>query len=150
MAMNEDSQPRSLLGKIGSALFYAAYWSEHVVVLAIETARRLAHRLDARLYAANRRVKGVRECVGLKASDKFVVFVLYCDRALPSFTKSAIECFGNSEFNLVVVANSALNPSALQYIESRCQLLIERANIGRDFGGYKDGIDEVFRRYRRF
>src|SRR5262249_10190819 len=53
-----------------------------------------------------------------------------------------------SPLNLVVVSNAELDSYLRAQLLEKCYLLIERANLGRDFGAYKDAINIVLRRAR--
>jgi hypothetical protein len=59
---------------------------------------------------------------------------------MPLFTRSVVEAFGESHFNLVLVFNKALSSAERSALLPKCHLLVERKNIGRDFGAYKDAI----------
>lgn len=128
------------LGWIGMRL-------EHALVLVFEGITRLALRLDPRLYNEAARVEKIEEGARVHGSDKCAVLVLYCEEPLPDFTTSVIDALNGRGYEVIAVANTTLQPTARQYLLSNCRLLIHRKNIGRDFGGYKDAISVVRRRF---
>jgi hypothetical protein len=126
---------------------WAGYQIEHAFVLALEAIQQLFDRLDPRVYSEARRVRSVREGGADKAGGKFLVLVLYCTDTLPAFTRTLIDAVARSPFNLVIVSNAQLTDRLADELRGKSRLLIERNNIGRDFGGYKDGIAIVLRRF---
>lgn len=132
---------RRLRTIIADGLFWIAYHVEHVIVLAIEVLRRAVARFDPALYSAARRVRAVVRGSGTKESRKAVIFVLWCNGPVPDFTKSFIDAVARSAFQLVVVTNQTLSAAARDYVIARADWLIERSNLGRDFGAYKDGVN---------
>ena len=138
---------KKILNLIGYAIGTAIYFAEHGFVLTLEGLRRIALRFDPRVYDEKRRVLKVDEGAGLQGGNKFVVFVIYCNGPLPAFTRSAIEAFGAAGFDVVAVLNLPPHPQAVDYLNRQCRLIIHRANVGRDFGGYKDAISVVLKRF---
>lgn len=129
-----------ILGWIGIRL-------EHALVLILEGMTRLLLRLDPRVYDETARVEGIEEGARSHGSNKCAVLVLFCDEPLPDFTTSAVDAFNRRGYEVIVVANKNLHPMARAYLLANCRLLIHRKNIGRDFGGYKDAISIVSRRF---
>ena len=126
---------------------WAGYQIEHAFVLVLEAIQRLVNRLDPRVYSEALRIRSVREGGDDKAGGKFFVLVLYCTDTLPAFTRTIIDAVARSSFNLVIVSNAQLTDHLAEELRGKSRLLIERNNIGRDFGGYKDGIAVVLRRF---
>ena len=58
-----------------------------------------------------------------------------------------ITSVNRASYNLILVTNSPLDPEAKSEALRRSCLLIERDNVGRDFGAYKDGIKIAFERF---
>jgi hypothetical protein len=92
-------------------------------------------------------VRGLTEGGGIKPSRKFFIFVLYCDGNIPGFTRTLIDAIARSEFNLIAVSNGTVTSEARVELLGKSCLFIERNNVGRDFGGYKDGINILLRRF---
>jgi len=130
------------------AFYEVGYYIEHLSVMALEAVERMRQRLDPRLYRETRRVRTVTEGRLTKDTARFVVLVLYTRGDVPGFTRTFIEALRRSRFNLVIVSNGELAPSAISNLLDRCCMLIERENVGQDFGGYKDGISILRRRGR--
>jgi hypothetical protein len=113
----------------------------------LEGIQRLSNRLDPRVYSEAKRIRSVREGGQEKAGGKFFVLVLYCTDTLPAFTRTIIDAVARSPFNLVIVSNAQLTDDLAEELRGKSRLLVERNNIGRDFGGYKDGVAIVLRRF---
>jgi hypothetical protein len=139
---------RSVISRTIKILDWVGNSIERLIVVGFELARRTLRRFDPRTYFERLRIKQITEGEVCKPTGKFLVFVLYARRDLPSFTANFVAALNNSPFNLIVVSNTQLAASARRDLLKNCCLLIERKNIGRDFGGYKDGISVVFRRFQ--
>ena len=114
-----------------------------IIVWPVEGAMRLWHRRDPRIHRAADRIRSVTDGRLPKKNDKYVVFLLYTKTSLPPFTANAIDALARSDHNLVIVSNAELSPSLRADLLARCHRLIERHNVGRDFGGYKDGVNAI-------
>ncbi len=102
---------------------------------------------DPRIHFERFRIQAIADGGLASKGGKVAIFVVYCNGELPPFTRSMIDALGRSEFDLVLVSNGNLDPVVRSDLLGRCHLLIERANVGRDFGAYKDGI-AIVRRMR--
>lgn len=121
-------------------------WLEaRTIIPLIEGFVRLWYHLDPRVYSAAARIKGVTEGRVDRKSNRYVVFVHYGRAPLPTFTLNLIDAIDRSPLNLVIVSNAKLDPYLKAQLLDRCHLLIERANLGRDFGGYRDAIGVLLR-----
>jgi hypothetical protein len=144
-------RPPHLKLTFARAMRIAGHWARHhleyLLVLTLEGLSRLVNLLDPRVYFESMRVRSVREGGDHKAGGKFFVLVLYCEDTLPAFTRTIIDAVARSPFNLVVVPNGRLAPALANQLLGQSRLLVERNNIGRDFGGYKDGVNIVLRRF---
>lgn len=123
------------------------YWIESwTIIPLVEGLLRIWYHLDPRVYLEDLRIRRLSEGnQGLK-SNKYVIFVLFSAAPLPAFTANALAAIERSPFNLVIVSNASLDAYLRAELMERCHLLIERANVGRDFGGYKDALSLLFRR----
>jgi hypothetical protein len=116
------------------------------IIPLVEGLMRIWYHLDPRVYVQGLRIKRVSDGNhGLK-SNKYVVFLIFSTAPLPAFTTNALAAIERSPFNLVIVSNASLDAYLRAELMERCHLLIERANVGRDFGGYKDALSLLFRR----
>ncbi len=134
---------------VAFSVYWAGHYIEYAFVLFIEAMRRIFQRLDLRLYHENSRIRTINEGRFFKGNGRFVVLVVYANSTVPLFTRTFIDSLKASPFDLVVVSNGRLAPTAVSELLNVCCLLIERENIGQDFGGYKDGISIVSGRFTR-
>lgn len=117
------------------------------IVYPIETMWRLWCHLDPRLYSERLRIRRISEGQVATKGDRFVLFVLYARTSIPPFIQTVIDAIGRSRLNLVITTNARISPELRATLLEQCHLLIERADLGRDFGGYKDGISIIEKRY---
>jgi hypothetical protein len=125
----------------------AASIATWALVRTVSAGRVALHWLDPRVHGESLRLRSVADGGLARNTNKLALLVVYNRGPLPAFTRSLIEALNRSEFDLAVVSNGELDAATRSYVLDRCRLLIERANIGRDFGGYKDGIAILQRRY---
>jgi len=117
------------------------------VIYPVEGAMRVWYHLDPRVYSERLRIRRITEGKVAKKSDRFVLFVLYTRHTVPAFTETLFDAVGRSGLNLVISTNAEITPALRESLLEKCHLLIERADLGRDFGGYKDGISIIEKRY---
>jgi hypothetical protein len=117
-----------------------------LIIYPIEWLQRLWYHLDPRLYSEWLRIRRVTEGRVARKSNRFVLFVLYSPSSLPAFTQTVIDAVGRRGLNLVISTNAKITPTLRETLLYQCHLLIERADLGRDFGGYKDGISIIHKR----
>lgn len=119
------------------------------VIYPVEAIQRLWYHLDRRIYREAWRLRRVSDGQPEKPGKKFLLFVLYARNAIPPFTRTLLEAAARSDINLVISTNATMSPALRTELLGFCQLLVERADLGRDFGGYKDGISIIERRFGR-
>lgn len=137
-----------ILRSIGRFFFLIGHTIESILIIyPIEALMRLWYFLDPRVYFQRLRIRSVTDGTVDKKSDTFFVFVLYTKSPLPSFTSGAFDAIARSPHNLIVVSNAPLPPLFKAELADRCHKVIERSNVGRDFGAYKDGIGYVLEHY---
>jgi hypothetical protein len=134
-------RPLRLLDRIGDALFDVGYGIEHAAVLCLEGIRRTINRLDPRIYSTRRRVLDVSDGSANHNRGKTAVLLIFCPGAIPAFTRNMIAALARRQFDLLVVSNSPLLQESRNYLLANCRWLMLRRNVGRDFGGYKDGVE---------
>lgn len=120
-----------------------------LIVPPVEGLWRLKAHLNPKLYSRRLRIRRMSEGLVDKKSDKYAIFVIYSKTSLPTFTTNLLDALSKSPFNLVIVSNVKLAPMLRAQLQERCHLIVERSNLGRDFGAYKDGIDLVLERCER-
>lgn len=117
------------------------------VIYPIEVALRLWYHLNPQLYSERLRIKRLTEGAIAPKGDRFVLFVVYARSTIPPFTQTLLDAVGRSRLNLVISTNAKITSELRERLRSQCCLLIERTDLGRDFGGYKDGISIITRRF---
>ncbi len=132
---------------VGAVAGFTTTLERLFIVQPIEGARRLQCRLDPRLYSESFRIRRIREGKQAKKGDRFVLFVLYARSSVPAFIETVLRSIGRSRLNLVISTNAHITDALREELLEKCHLLIERADLGRDFGGYKDGISIIEKRY---
>lgn len=112
-----------LLGRPGGTATIAANLKRHSIF--IKTLIRKVHQGDAPLR-----------------SRMFVLFVTYTEMPyVPEYVYRHLDFLNANGFNVVVVSNSKkINEHSLLELKQRSLVVLERPNIGYDFGAYRDGI----------
>jgi hypothetical protein len=126
--------------------FIGALWwriENLLVIQPIELSMRAWYALDPRVYIQSLRVKATIDGNVSRKDDTYFVFVLYAKTSLPDFTQNALNAIARSPHNLIIVSNATLSPLLKAQLQDKCYKLIERKNLGRDFGAYKDGVNYV-------
>ncbi len=113
------------------------------ILYPIETVVRFIHHLNPRVHFTSLRINEVVEGYRPKSDGTFFILVMYSNGPAPEFLMNLIDAIDRSPHNLVLVSNSPLSPSQKAALSEKCRVLIERKNVGRDFGGYKDGVQYV-------
>jgi hypothetical protein len=116
-----------------------------LIVYPIELFVRIWYHLDFRVYFESLRIRTISKGRFEKKSDKYVLFVLYVKGKIPPFIETLISAVGRTRLNLVISTNARITAAQRQALLENCHLLIERADLGRDFGGYRDGIRYLLR-----
>ena len=109
----------------------------------VEAIMRLWYRMDPRLYSEALRIRKITAGQVPEKSDRYIIFVLYTKSSLPRFTTNLIDEVARTQLNLIVVCNGSVDAGTRSYILDNSNLLIERANLGRDFGAYRDAISTL-------
>jgi hypothetical protein len=117
------------------------------IVYPIEALQRLWYHLDPRVYSERLRIRRISEGRSLRQGNRYVLLVLYEREAIPAFTQTVIDAIARRGLNLVISTNAEITPVLRQALLEKSCLLIERADLGRDFGGYKDGISIIQQRF---
>lgn len=110
------------------------------VIYPIETYWRIRQRLDARVYSLSKRINRLTDGKLVHEGDRFAIFVVYTKLGLQPFTRTAIDTLNRLGVNIVFVSNMKLSDKMRDELADNACLVVERENLGRDFGAYKDGI----------
>jgi hypothetical protein len=116
-----------------------------LIVYPIELLARLWYHLDPRVHFESLRIRTISKGRVEKKSDKYVLFVLYVKGKTPPFIETLFRAIGRTRLNLVISTNARIVAAQREALLEHCHLLIERADLGRDFGGYRDGIRYLLR-----
>lgn len=76
----------------------------------------------------------------LDLKDQAVVFVVYADKGLQTSHIKCLEYFHENEYSPIVVSNLPLSDTDREKLKALSWQVIERPNIGYDFGAYREGI----------
>ena len=71
--------------------------------------------------------------------ERIALFIAYAKR-LTNSNRAYIETLRLAGFSVVYINNERTDPEAAEAILSLCWRAFDRCNIGRDFGGFKDGV----------
>ena len=137
-------------GAVATAVWVLYWlWSKigWVIARVLEALARLSQWFDLRVHHEGLRIRAITEGQTAKPDGHFAILLVYCEGPLPAFTRSFVEAVERSSFDLIAVCNSDIDDSVRSYLLAHSRLLIERHNVGRDFGGYKDAIAVVGRRF---
>jgi hypothetical protein len=118
-----------------------------LIVYPIEGLMRLWYHLNPRVYSERLRIRRISEGQVARMGNRHVLFVFYGRDSIPAFTQTIIDAIGRRGLNLVISTNAKISPRLRTALLEKCCLLIERADLGRDFGGYKDGISIIQKRF---
>ena len=117
------------------------------IIYPIEGLQRLWYHLNPRVYSEKLRIRRISEGRRPRNGNRFVLFVFYARDEIPAFTQTVIDAIERRGLNLVISTNARITPALREALLEKSCLLMERADLGRDFGGYKDGISIIERRF---
>ncbi len=138
--MEVDAVAGPLLGLVGRLELLT-------IVYPIEGLQRVWFHLDPRVYSERLRIRRISEGRLARHGNRFVLFVFYGRDTIPAFTQTVIDAIQRRGLNLVISTNAKITPALRDALLEKSCLLIERADLGRDFGGYKDGISIIEKRF---
>jgi Rhamnan synthesis protein F len=139
-----------LMTGFAETIKYYRLWIElWTVIPLVEGLIRLWYHLDPRVYAQALRIRTITEGNADKKSNRYVILALYTPEPLPAFTQNIINAIERSPLNLIIVSNTKLEPLMRAQLLEKSILLIERANLGRDFGAYRDAINIALKRIKK-
>ncbi|WP_371348386.1 rhamnan synthesis F family protein [Ancylobacter sp. IITR112] len=96
--------------------------------------------LKRREYDA-RRAESVTITPGRQAAaDEIAILVIFPRDGIPGSTLATLDHFARNGFACVVVSNAPLREEDRARLALHTHLVIERPNIGYDFGGFREGI----------
>lgn len=87
------------------------------------------------------RGKALRVTPGAQpARPEMAVLLIYQPKGLIGSTFLTLDYFADHGVSTVVVSNTPLSAEDRERLAARCHRIIERPNIGYDFGGYREGV----------
>jgi hypothetical protein len=99
-------------------------------------------------FVQHRHDKAVRE--GLPAFDgaialgpKVAIYLVYQPKTLPQSTVETCQFLVDNGFSPLIVANGGLPEPSRNQLLPHVWKVLERPNLGYDFGGYRDGINQL-------
>jgi hypothetical protein len=99
----------------------------------------IVDRLRQTLYDRNRD-QVLRETVGARPiRPRIAIFVLFQPQGLAPSTYLTLDHLMQEGWSTVVISNAPLSESDRSDVASRCAHVIERPNVGYDFGAYREG-----------
>ncbi|MEL6914873.1 MAG: rhamnan synthesis F family protein [Pseudomonadota bacterium] len=78
--------------------------------------------------------------------DDVAILLLFQPNGLLNSTIYQIEWLKKCGVSVVVVSNVELSEKDRATLEEKCHLVVERPNVGYDFGGYREGILQLYDR----
>jgi hypothetical protein len=117
-----------------------------LIIYPIEGILRAWYHLNPRVYSERLRIRRISKGRVKQKSDRYVLFVVYAKQSIPAFIETILQAIGRSRLNLVISTNARITEKQRDVLLDKCNLLIERVDLGRDFGGYRDGIRILQRR----
>ena len=76
----------------------------------------------------------------LTLTDRVAVFVVFQPNGLAPSLQLTLDHLARNRFSVVLVSNGPLRPDDRTAVAKSVSVLLERPNVGYDFGGYRDGI----------
>lgn len=77
-------------------------------------------------------------------TDRVAVFLVFQPKGIPPSIFLTLEHLRQNRFSVLLVSNGALRPEDRTRLASNAALVLERPNVGYDFGGYRDGIRHLW------
>jgi hypothetical protein len=112
-----------------------------LIIHPLELTTRIFLHCDPRVYLRSLRLRRVSHSEVPRSGDRFLLFVLYERQTIPSFIQSAFYAARQRGLNLVISTNAKITEELRQKLLAQCYLLIERRDLGRDFGCYQDALN---------
>jgi hypothetical protein len=102
--------------------------------------------LNIRILKKHQSENLILESNTLKSSRKIAIVVLYPRGPLLNSVKRLFQSLLDREYEIIAVVNHSKHKDWIFELSDFPISIIARANIGRDFGGYKSGISFLNRK----
>lgn len=80
----------------------------------------------------------------LPLTDRVAVFVVFQPKGIAGSILMTLDHLRQNGFSVLVVSNGPLQPQDLATLSRKASLVLERPNVGYDFGAYRDGIRHLW------
>jgi hypothetical protein len=80
----------------------------------------------------------------LPMTDRVAIFIVFQPKGLAPSVVLTLEHLAQNRFSVVVVSNGPLRPEDRAAVARKATVVLERPNVGYDFGGYRDGIRHLW------
>lgn len=77
-------------------------------------------------------------------TDRVAIFVVFQPRGLAGTIHLTLDHLAKNDFSVVVVSNGPLRPQDRAVLSGKAAIVLQRPNVGYDFGGYRDGIRHLW------
>jgi Rhamnan synthesis protein F len=77
-------------------------------------------------------------------TDRVAVFVVFQPKGVAASVLLTLEHLRRNRYSVLVVSNGALRPEDRETLAGNAALVLERPNVGYDFGAYRDGIRHLW------
>ena len=105
--------------------------------IAYDPVRKPIYDLTARFH--QRLTKGLQPL-----TDRVAVFVIYQRKGIPSSILLTLDHLRRNGFSAFVLSNGSLQTADRTILANKAALVMERPNVGYDFGAYRDGIRHLW------
>jgi Rhamnan synthesis protein F len=77
-------------------------------------------------------------------TDRVAVFMIYQPKGIAPSILLTLEHLRQNHYSVLIVSNGALRPEDRSKLAKHAALVLERPNVGYDFGAYRDGIRHLW------
>ena len=106
----------------------------------IEPIIRTVNRFNPKTYDRKSRIRRIVKCQISHDTKNFAVVVYNESKFLQKNISALLRALNQKKYNILLVSNVTPKRNVFEQIKARCSIFMERANLGRDFGAYKDAI----------
>lgn len=100
-----------------------------------------------RVHYDLRRKWTVRSLAGAQPlRDEVAILLIYQPKGILASTLWQLDWMARQGVSVVVVSNTRLDENSRAALQPLCHLLVERPNVGYDFGGYREGVLQLLER----
>ncbi len=101
---------------------------------------RITDPINGRLWDRRKARRLVPRDGAIALKDDVAIFLLYQPKGCPESLFTSLRCLVDEGFSTLVVSNLPLSNRDLERLGPLAWKIVERPNLGYDFGGYRDGV----------